>query len=203
MSPKRALMKRTMCENCEYPKVTCICEHVEQVAHNVQIMVLQHPSETSNKKNTVRLLKLISTNTVLIQGKTEVDFSKLQILVRQNPQSFALLYPSKKAIEISEKYLKQIKSLILIDGTWKQSNNIFYQNPWLQELPHLTFKKDITSRYSIRCGHVQGGLSSIESAAYGLQAIEGISIEPFVNALDGFKRAFTKYMPDKVKIRYK
>ena len=75
-------------------------------------------------------------------------------------------------------------------------------NPWLQDLPHLTFSENIASQYHIRSSQVAGGLSTLEAAAYSLQELEGCSVSPFIRALNGFTQTFTKKMPPAVKARY-
>lgn len=194
--------KRPTCETCRYPANTCICDHVSPVDHDLNLIVLQHPKEVDNRKNTVCLLTLASRNCTVVPGESEQDFIAVKQQVEENPEIFALLYPSKNAQTISSTQPGQVKHLILIDGTWKKSRKILFANPWLQDIPNLVLEEAVGSHYYIRKRHHVGGLSTIEAAAYALQKLEGCSTDSFLKILDGFQEAFTRHMPHHVTRRY-
>ena len=195
-------MPRASCSSCHYPSVNCVCEHIHPVKHALELLVLQHPSEVKNAKNTVRLLTLVSNNTQVLVGESADDFAQLRSQIKNAPNDFALLFPSDNAEEIVAAGHNKVKTLILIDGTWKKAKKILLLNPWLQSIPHLTFSNDTKSQYAIRSSTIKGSLSTIEAAAYSMQQIENCDIEPFLCALNGLKLAFTKRMPTDVKARY-
>lgn len=196
-------MARELCQRCEYPIQTCLCDALTQVAHKTKVIILQHPSEVKNAKNTVRLLKLMSNNTSILIGESEQDFNEIKQQVLANKQDYALLFPGDDAVVLSEQVqTSSFRCLIVIDGTWKKAKKLLLLNPWLNDLPKVSFNQSLVSEYQIRSTSVQGGLSTIEAVAYSLNEIENCSTAPFIRALNGLKHSFTKRMPDQVKARY-
>ncbi len=196
-------MARPICSDCQYPINNCLCDFLVPVVHETKVIVLQHPSEVKNAKNTVRLLDLISTNTEIVIGETEQDFTALKQKISQSKEDYAVLFPSDTAQALdSSSGCKALKHLIVIDGTWKKAKKIMLLNPWLNDLIQVSFAEDFDSKYQIRSTSVEGGLSTIEAVAYSLEKIENCSVSPFITALDGLKHSFTKRMPEEVKARY-
>ena len=197
-------MARELCPKCKYPISNCLCDSLSPVQHRTEVIVLQHPSEVKNAKNTVRLLSLISANVKVYVGETERDFSELKAQLQ--PQHCALLFPGEDAIpldssETAEK--AQITQLLVLDGTWKKAKKILFLNPWLEDLNKVSFADTEQSQYQIRSTNIPGGLSTIEAVAASLNRLEDCDTAPFICALNGLKHSFTKQMPDEIKARYK
>jgi len=205
-------MPRKVCPKCHYPEVTCLCNALENIPlyqTKVKLHVLQHPSEVTNKKNTIKLVSLLIPQIQVYIGETERDFKKLRQGIESGSETFILLYPSEKALS-GQEFLASAGepaesfalNLILIDGTWRKAKKILLSNPWLQDLTHLTLASDHQSQYGIRQTSVEGALSSIEAIAYCLEQLEGTEPEPLLALLGAFKQSFTKLMPSNVKKRY-
>lgn len=196
-------MARELCQRCEYPIQTCLCDSITQVSHKTKVIILQHPSEVKNAKNTVRLLKLMSNNTSILIGESEQNFDEIKQQVLAYKQDYALLFPGDDAVVLSEQVqASSFRCLIIIDGTWKKAKKLLLLNPWLNDITKVSFNQSVVSEYQIRSTSVQGGLSTIEAVAYSLNEIENCSTAPFIRALNGLKHSFTKRMPNQVKARY-
>lgn len=198
-------MARTLCNRCQYPINHCLCSTICSIEHNTRVVILQHPSEVKNAKNTVRLLNLMSDNISLHIGESSDDFEPLKQEIKVNPEQYALLFPSPQAINLdhNSEQLQDVKHLIVIDGTWKKAKKILFENPWLEQVLKVSFDQVQPSQYQIRATKIEGGLSTIEAVACALQYIEQTDPEPFITALNGLKHSFTKSMPEHVKARYK
>ena len=198
-------MARELCTNCQYPISHCLCDALTPAVHKTGVIVLQHPSEVKNAKNTVRLLELISPNCKTIVGETEQDFSELQRQITLQPEDYALLFPDEHALNLQQKKSNSVdfKYLLVIDGTWKKAKKILFQNPWLNVVAKVSFDQEYESQYQIRASKVQGGLSTIEAVAFALKHLEATDTKPFISALNGLKESFTKNMPEHIKARYK
>ncbi|BBN81367.1 DTW domain-containing protein [Pseudoalteromonas sp. A25] len=166
------------------------------------MVVLQHPSEASIAKNTVRLLALQLTNIEIFNGESSRDFEKAKQLITSRQS--ALLYPNEKAISIEQLTQQQqpIDTLIIIDGTWKKAHKILALNPWLTELPSVTFAELPSNQYRIRKAEQQNSLSSLEAATQFLHEYENIDPQPLFTLLNGMITEQTKYMPQHIKARY-
>ncbi|MFY8275138.1 tRNA-uridine aminocarboxypropyltransferase [Pseudoalteromonas sp. SSDWG2] len=195
-------MARTVCSTCNYPTTSCVCEHVQHVANQTCVWVLQHPHETSQAKSTVPLLGLSLNKLRICVGEFPDDFTDVQALL---PQHCALLYPCDNALpleHLDNAAKTQIKHLIVIDGTWGKVHRIWQQNPWLHSLNALSFAQVPASRYAIRKANREHSLSTLEATAYCLEYLERLDAQPLRVLLDGFVKVQTQHMPADVKTRY-
>ena len=87
-------MPRKVCPKCHYPEVTCLCNALENIPlyqTKVKLHVLQHPSEVTNKKNTIKLVSLLIPQIQVYIGETERDFKKLRQGIESGSETFILL----------------------------------------------------------------------------------------------------------------
>ncbi|XP_047149478.1 uncharacterized protein LOC124821606 [Vigna umbellata] len=85
-----------------------------------------------------------------------------------------LLFPSDKAVNISDLNAIgfEVKNLIVLDGTWAKAKRIYWENPWLNVLPHVKLEVNEASLYSdVRHQPKAGYLSTIESIVFALKAV--------------------------------
>ena len=54
---------------CLRPRSTCLCALVRQTAHRTEVLVLQHPQEQRQVKNSVALLRLSLAHCELVVGE--------------------------------------------------------------------------------------------------------------------------------------
>ena len=143
-------MPRTTCPQCHYPTVTCVCAYIEKIEHHTEVIVLQHPSEVNNKKNTLRLVTLMSDNIEVVVGEVEQDFTSVLDKLTDKSVMPYLLFPDEKSQTWSElqrtttqtctnnNQSKNKNILIVIDGTWRKAKKIHLLNKWLKNIPTLT-----------------------------------------------------------------
>jgi DTW domain-containing protein YfiP len=196
-----------------------------------QVIVMQHPSEVSQSKNTVHLLSLVLPAMRRYVGESAADFEELRQGL--DLQHCYLVYPSDKSqsaeqISIalananddaaSSKCAKgspansaprtaaqtQTKiSIILLDGTWRKAYRMLQLNPWLLALPSLHLNFEGQSQYRIRKSSRTDSLSTLEAAAYTIQALEpNVDIEPILKLFDAMVQTRLDAMPTQVRARY-
>jgi DTW domain-containing protein YfiP len=68
--------KRLHCAACLRPQSSCICQWIAPVAHQVEVLILQHPLEVDQAKGSARLLHLSLPHSRLVTGET---FSEAQL----------------------------------------------------------------------------------------------------------------------------
>ena len=69
--------KRLRCAACLRPGATCLCDVAAPVAHQAEVLILQHPLESSHAKGTARLLHLCLPRSRLEVGEV-FDVESLQ-----------------------------------------------------------------------------------------------------------------------------
>jgi DTW domain-containing protein YfiP len=185
--------KRLVCANCLRPEVACICAWITVVPHTVEVLILQHPLEVVNPKGSARLLHLCLPRSRLLVGET-FDPAQLQALLagRHN----VLLYPATPeqaspgialppAFERASLPARALQ-LVVLDGTWRKSRKMLYQNPLLQSVPRLSLRDTPPSHYLIRKAHAPDQLSTLEASCYALMQLEAEPqrLLPLIDAFD-------------------
>ncbi|XP_047331225.1 uncharacterized protein LOC124934763 [Impatiens glandulifera] len=131
-------------------------------------------------------------------GKTSDGDSKLEetgriweIQILTVPAGSMLLFPSERAVGIQERRKidghKEVKNLIVLDGTWAKAKRMYKENPWLDLLPHLKLEMEMMSLYSeVRSQPRDGCLSTIESIVYALKGLGEETDHGLDELLQGF-----------------
>jgi DTW domain-containing protein YfiP len=180
--------RRQHCPHCLRPSTTCICMYVRTVKAPVQVVILQHPLERQEAKNTGRLLHLCLINSQIFVGE---DFScEFFESLQQDHYLDLLLYPetlddlSLGVLPAPILPLHDIKTkkrpirLWVLDATWRKSRKMLYLNKALQKMPRFSLTETPTSIYSIRKAHNENQLSTLEATCYALQTLEQYTVEP-------------------------
>ena len=167
------------------------------VDSQVELLVLLHPMEATNAKNSGRLLHLCLPGSRLVVGEA-FDPSELETLLYDGGRTPVLLYPETKGDEslgiatppapdpgllASPGRLR----LVVLDATWRKSRKMLYLNFALQRLPRLALDDVPASSYRIRKAHAPHQLSTLEAAAHALAQLEGRD-EGCVRLLAAFER---------------
>ena len=200
-----AALKRPTCPVCLRPQSTCICPWITPTAHQVEVVVLQHPLEVDNAKGSARLLHLSLARSALVAGEVFAA-QTLQALVSaplhaggaaplqtillypDSPHDQALGLPAPPVLTPGQLREPSRLRLIVLDGTWRKSRKMLYLNPLLHHLPRLALQGMPASRYRIRKAHKPDQLSTLEATCAALAQLEGQAeaFAPLLAAFDGF-----------------
>jgi DTW domain-containing protein YfiP len=188
-----AVLKRAVCERCLRAQPACICRWITPVRAQAHLLILQHPLEVGNAKNSARLLHLCVSGSVMAAGEA-FDTGVLDSLLHADGRTPVLLYPATPddaglpAPPPMPALPAEALRLVLLDATWRKSRKMLYLNPALQRLPRLGLIDVAPSNYRIRKAHAPHQLSSLEAAAQALGQLEGAPghFSPLLDAFDGF-----------------
>lgn len=190
--------RRATCATCLRAQAGCICPFVRHVGAEVELLILQHPLEVANAKNSGRLLHLCVAGSRLAVGEV-FDPQKLDAMLRAGSRESVLLYPPTPAdaalgmapppepppaLLASPNRVR----LVVLDATWRKSRKMLYLNPALQSLPRLALADVPASGYHIRKAHAPHQLSSFEAAAHAIAQLQGTadSSGPLLEAFNAF-----------------
>lgn len=200
--------RRLLCPICQRALSACICHWTSPIEHAHDVLILQHPLEVNNAKNSVRLLHLSLPYSKLVVGAV-FDAGELQALLHapsrirnvsdSEPVHPVLLYTDDASTPATSHFdartmlvdkqhpLKRIR-LVILDGTWRKSRKMLFENPLLQTLPRMVLADTPTSRYTIRKSHKPEQLSTLEATGYALMQLERNSekYHPLLTAFDNF-----------------
>ena len=107
------------------------------------------------------------------QVDKSIDLEECEEFELEVPPGSVLLFPSDKAVKVSELDAIgfEVKNLIVLDGTWAKAKRVYSENPWLNILPHLKLEANEMSLYSdVRHQPKPDYLSTIESIVHALKA---------------------------------
>lgn len=199
--------KRTLCTQCQRPLVRCLCNFVTPLCNRVELLILQHPLEVNNAKNSVSLLSLSLKNSHIKIGERFAE-AELQKWLSAGDKTPLLLYPEtpeEKSLGLDAAapmpdltlYSPDQLRLVVIDGTWRKSRKMLYENPLLQGLPRFPLKDTPASIYTIRKAHSENQLSTLEASCYALQQLEQAQIDyaPLLRAFAQFVAQQQAFMP--------
>ena len=169
--------KRVVCQRCHYPERQCICHLVVSISDDTTVWIIQDKLESKHAKNSTRLFKLCYANTNVIAFS---DLSAMQCFYEQvDVDAAVLLYPSDTATAIEtldEDKAKQIKHVILLDGTWPKAKKMFLTDNRLKRFTTVNFATPPVSYYEIRKSPNAKALSTLEAAAYCLEALGSLQM---------------------------
>ena len=184
-------LKRPVCAVCLRAQSACICRWIAPVAPQAALLVLLHPLEVGNAKNSGRLLHLSVAGSELAVGEA-FDADVLDGLLHAGGRTPVLLYPhtpDDPSLPLPFPALPASSlRLVVLDATWRKSRKMLYLNPALQKLPRLALTDVAPSNYRIRKAHAPHQLSSLEAAAQALGQLEGDGARygALLDAFDGF-----------------
>ncbi|MDQ2819297.1 MAG: DTW domain-containing protein [Pseudomonadota bacterium] len=191
--------RRATCARCLRAQSACICQWITPLASSVELLILQHPLEVGNAKNSARLLHLSVQPSVMVVGET-FDAGALAGLLEEGGRTPVLLYPDTPGVvslplDVTEPGTLR---LVIVDATWRKSRKMLYLNPLLQSLPRLTLRAMPTSHYRIRKAHAPDQLSTLEAAAYALMQVDAAPArwQGLIAAFDGFVGQQMGFVPD-------
>jgi len=166
------------------------------------LLILQHPMEANNAKGSARLLHLSVAGSVMVTGET-FDAPALRRLLHDGGRSPVLLYPAlpgERALGIpAPPPMSQPLGvdparllLVVLDGTWRKSRKMLYQNPELQALPRLPLTRMPASHYLIRKAHAPDQLSTLEATCHALGQLhrDPRRYQPLLDSFDRFVACF-------------
>ena len=172
---------RQRCSDCFKVLDSCYCHTIKFYENSKHIIILMHDSEKGHALGTAQMAKLTFKSIDLLVGE---DFNKneeLKSMIASN--KCALLKPSTEAALYEESY-QDFDTLILIDGTWKKANKIYFMNHFLHALPHVTFRPGAPSRYKLRREPKEHYLSTFESIIKSFEISEQSDLSHYLAPLD-------------------
>ncbi len=181
---------RAACGRCLRPSATCLCALELPTAHHTEVLVLQHPQEQRQAKNSVAMLRLSLAHCEVVVGERFAP-GALQALLHRPGRSTRLLYPDVPAAPaplapgpVAGAPLR----LVVLDATWRKSLRMLLEHPALAALPRIALDAPAPTRYrAIRPARRADQVSTLEATVQALAMLEGPSFDA-APLLDAFGR---------------
>ncbi|SQD76869.1 tRNA-uridine aminocarboxypropyltransferase [Moritella yayanosii] len=174
------MSKRKKCTVCDKALAACICQHITVIDSDIELIILQHPSEVKNAIGTARILNLSLPQCQIIIGEDFTDNTQINDILNDRARQCFLLYPSEESIaaeylagnESSNRDANIKRTFILLDGTWRKAFKMYQSSINLQKLPAVRLNAEQQSQYTIRQTSVEGGLSTVEAGFLLLSTLD-------------------------------
>ena len=185
--------RRLACPRCLRPQATCLCALVQPTGHRTEVLVLQHPKEQRQAKNSVALLRLSLQHCEVVVGEQFAP-EVLQALLHRPGRETRLLYPDVPAAPAPRPWAPMPVAgapvrLVVLDATWRKSLRMLLEHPALAALPRLSLQAPATTHYrAIRAARRADQVSTLEATVQALAMLEGPSFDPapLLGAFRGF-----------------
>ncbi|MGX9417428.1 tRNA-uridine aminocarboxypropyltransferase [Vibrio sp. WJH972] len=160
-------MTSRYCSQCGKAKRACICSTIQTLNSNLELVILQHPTEEHRPMGTAKILALSLPNSHLFIGEDFSNHEGLNRLLGDAEYEHFVLYPREYAIALSNKPTKNSNSrkqrAILLDGTWKKAYKIWQLSSNLHCLPCVKLPSELHGNYRIRKAPDPNALSTVEA----------------------------------------
>jgi DTW domain-containing protein len=184
-------LRRAVCARCLRPQATCLCALVWPTAHRTEVLVLQHPQEQRQAKNSVALLRLSLAHCEVLVGE-RFEPAALEALLWRPGRETRLLYPDVPAAPAPPAPGTKAGAalrLVVLDATWRKSLRMLLEHPALAALPRMSLNAPEATRYrAIRAARRADQVSTLEATVQALAILEGPSFDgrPLLDAFGRF-----------------
>lgn len=177
------------CSKCGKPNKACICPWIQSLSSNVELIILQHPSEVNKPLGTARILSLSLANSRVLVGEDFSQCEQLNRLLAEPQVQHYVLFPNDSSLSANTlttgTHKKKIR-VILLDGTWRKAYKMWQLSSNLHALPSLHLPDDLVGNYRIRKAPSENSLSTVEAGYHILSALDSQS--DFMPLLTAFER---------------
>ena len=158
------------CPRCWIRLEFCICPHVPRVETRTRLMVVRHERESWKSTGTARVAALA------LPQLSFIDFDDDPAGVNERLPALdgaMLLFPSDEPAPWPS---APPKTLVVIDGTWRQTRRMFTKLPKLHGLPRLQLETPAAITLRLRDTSFDEGRSTLEALAEALGRLEGEAV---------------------------
>jgi DTW domain-containing protein YfiP len=187
-------MAREQCGRCRRPQSHCLCAFIAVQSTHTPIYILQHSDEYSHPFTTSRIATMGASSARLFSGIDfpEVYFAGLSrgplyllydahnyqdrdtakdvVIQGGGLEGFVNVTRTNAPSEPSPALDKA--SVIVLDGSWRNTRELLLRNNWLTRLPLITLSNSPKSIYSVRKSGREGGVATIEAISALLVNLE-------------------------------
>ena len=180
------------CPQCRKALKACICQWITPLESDVELIILQHPSEEHRPMGTARILSLSLENSVTFIGEDFSEHDALNRLLNDHNYQHVILYPGESSLSVEQLSASSLNGteeqklrIILLDGTWKKAFKMWQVSSNLQQLDTLHLPKDLKGNYRIRKAPSENSLSTVEAGYHLLSLLQPHrDFDPLLAAFD-------------------
>ena len=183
------------CYRCFKPESACLCKYTKEVDTGVKFGLLMHTKEAKRQRTgTGNIAHISLKDSEIIVGLEFTHNKRLQELLNDPKYFPVMMYPGQEAWTAKREGFKQAVGnrtllVLILDATWFCAKKIIDHNPFLLELPRVSFYGDYRSIFTFKHEPKPEYISTIESCYYFIKELQennmvdsAIDPEPMMNA---------------------
>jgi DTW domain-containing protein YfiP len=165
-------MTSRYCSRCGKAAKACLCATIQALDSELELIILQHPTEERRPMGTARILTLSLANCHHFVGEDFTQHDALNALLSDKRVEHFVLFPSDDAMRLSHYQdscdTSKKQRAILLDGTWKKAYKMWQLAINLHHLPRVSLPCDLQGNYRIRKAPHDNALSTVEAGYHVL-----------------------------------
>jgi len=182
------------CYKCFKPQNSCLCKYTKELDTGVKFVFLMHPKEAKRQRTGTGNLSHISLkDSEIIVGLDYAQNVRLQQLINDPKYFPVMMYPGEEAWNVKkEGFVNVLQNrtllVLILDATWFCAKKMIEHNPFLLELPRLSFYGDYRSIFTFKHEPRPECVSTIESCYYLIKELQEVDVvnkaidpEPLMN----------------------
>jgi DTW domain-containing protein len=167
------------CQRCRLHTDLCACALLVPMPARTRVVLVTHVREMGKPTNTGRLaLDCIEGARLLERGHREGAPTAIPC---EPGSPLLLLYPAPGAMPLDAWKAAHPSNanrvtLVVPDGTWRQTKRVRYRIPGLAEVPSVCLPAGLPSLYRLRHARSMQQLATLEAIAHALRILDGPEI---------------------------
>lgn len=157
------------CKRCWVREPFCVCADVPVVPTRTELVVVRHQREAWKSTGTTRIAALALPRLTCLEYGDDAQPARAA-LAALTLAGAALLFPAEPATSWGA---AEVRRLIVLDGTWRQTRRMLRRLPALEPVPRLSLPPKREAVLRLRASHFEDGRSTLEAIADALAILEG------------------------------
>lgn len=175
----------TRCPVCRMHVNLCVCAFMPHYDLATKIIIFMQRTEHRIISSTAHYIPKIFKNAeIRIRGGVDKKPMDTSGIINEQTQPM-ILYPTDDAKVLSAEFVSMIKkpiSLIVPDGSWRQTMRIVRRLDPDKKIPRVILPPGPVSNYRLRTSRKMGGVCTFEAIARALGVIEGKEVQEKLEA---------------------
>jgi hypothetical protein len=140
------------------------------IQNKTRVLILQHPRERFHPLGTARIVhRCLKNSEIVVTHRGHLDAVNQ---AKRFPAGSALLYPGRGARDLRQLAADQVKTLVVLDGTWHHARTLYRDVSELHRLPCFSFLPERPTEYRVRREPKAEYVSTVEAVTHVLKSLE-------------------------------
>lgn len=166
------------CYKCFKPVSNCLCKYTKELDTGIKFIFLMHTKEAKRQRTgTGNIAHISLKNSEIIVGLDFNHNKRLQELLTSEKYFPVLMYPDENAWTAKKDGFKEaignkILLVIILDATWFCAKKMIEHNPFLLNLPKISFYGNYRSIFTFKHEPKPEYISTVESCYYFIKEMQ-------------------------------